>query len=360
MGESSVNRRRVLGAAAATAAGAGAGWLSGSAAAGQRPLLVPQNRENRENRRELVPGESIADALDAGYQHLSLAAGTFTVGDTITLPRGATLRGAGQSSRLVATAPMRALVRVGAGGPADGCEVSSLVLDCAEVATIGLDLEITGTAGNYQDEPDPTVRLDNLWVYDSAGDGISYRGKDCRSVLTTRARVRRARGHGISVRASDCMWIACEATTYSPQTSSGGVFVNGTNNVFDGCKAWYCRDYGWLVRGTRNRFIGCEAQDTRSHGWLIEYDKNTFVGCVADTAGMYDVGGVAGDADGFHVIAAGNTALVGCMSFDRQPGGRPAQQRWGFSVPEQLFAAQTLVAPIGWGSTSGLVEVRTD
>lgn len=360
MGDRPVDRRGVLGAAAATAAGAGAGWLAGHTG---RQEFYPATLAQGAELHQLAPGESIQAAFAAGYLHLSLSAGTFPVTAPIALPRRATLRGAGQSTRIVATTSMPALLQVGAAGPADGCDVSSLVLDCSGYAGVGLDVEITGTQDNYQDEPDPAVRLDNLWVYDSASHGIAYRGKDCRAVITSRVRVRRARGHGMSIEASDCIWIACEATTSSPQTASAGFYVNGTNNAFEACKAWYCRDYGWLVRGTRNRFVGCESQDTRSHGWLIEYDKNTLVGCVADTAAMYDVGGVPGDADGFHVISSGPSSLTGCMSFDRQPGGHAAQQRWGFNIPMALVSGDyggSLVGPVGWGNAAGLVQVRSE
>ena len=76
------------------------------------------------------------------------------------------------------------------------------------------------------------------------------------------------------------------------------------------------------------------------------------------TAGMADVGGRADEADGFSVVPGEEVSLVGCMSFDRTPGGLPAQQRYGFDVPSSLVEAGMLVAPIGWGSTGGLINQR--
>ncbi|MCB0961295.1 MAG: hypothetical protein KDB04_17445, partial [Acidimicrobiales bacterium] len=124
------------------------------------------------------------------------------------------------------------------------------------------------------------------------------------------------------------------------------------------CKAWYCRGVGWQVATGRNAFVGCEAQDTAGHGWWITGARNTLSSCVADTAAMADVGGRPGEADGFSVEPGEELALVGCMAFDRTPGGRAPQQRYGFDVPSSLVEAGLLVAPIGWGNTGGLINAR--
>ena len=104
--------------------------------------------------------------------------------------------------------------------------------------------------------------------------------------------------------------------------------------------------------------MGCESQDTAKHGWFITAPRNTFTGCSADTAGMADVGGTAGEADGFYIDPPGELSLVGCMAFDRTPGGGPAHQRYGFNVPRALVDDGLLVAPIGWGNTAGLINAR--
>jgi len=115
---------------------------------------------------------------------------------------------------------------------------------------------------------------------------------------------------------------------------------------------------GWLVATGRNTFTGCEAQDTAGHGWHITGPRSTFSSCVADTAGMADVGGTADSADGFYVEPASEISLIGCMAFDRSPGPLVEQQRYGFNVPKALVDDGLLVAPIGWGNTSGLVNAR--
>ena len=202
--------------------------------------------------------------------------------------------------------------------------------------------------------------------YQAAEDGIVYRGSDTQACISTRIRVRLAGRHGFRVEAPDNVWIGCEATT-SGTTGAGfsvGTAIDGSDGIgaanchFHACKAWYCRGVGWKVTSTRNAFVGCEAQDTAGHGWSIEIGRNAFNGCVADTAGMADVGGRPDTADGFFVVPAAETTLVGCLAFDRTPGGRPAQQRYGFNVPGALVDAGLLVGHTGWGNTGGLVHRR--
>jgi hypothetical protein len=168
------------------------------------------------------------------------------------------------------------------------------------------------------------------------------------------------------VEAPDNVWIACEATTagrdgagfYVGTAVSGSDGIGAANNHFHACKAWYCQGLGWQVTSTRNAFVGCESQDTGGHGWSIEIGRNAFNGCIADTAGMADVGGRPGTADGFFVVPDAETPMVGCMAFDRTPGGRPAQQRHGFNVTEAFADSGLLVAPAGWGNTGELVHHR--
>ncbi|MBK7722520.1 MAG: hypothetical protein IPI32_09955 [Austwickia sp.] len=355
-------RRTLLAAGllcAASAVGGASGWWAGRAAGRPSPSVpaggsaVPTSPGA--GWRTVAAGQDIAAAVRAGAAQILLGPGEYPVRDPIALPRGGLLRGTGQATRLVATRPMTGMVLIGAGEGTDGISVESLVLDCDQQAQSGVIVHVDGNSGNYQGEPDPVIRLDNLWVYDSTGDGMRYHGPDTRSCHTSRVRVRRAGGHGMAIEASDSWWVGCEATTLRSDSRSAGFHIAGTNNFFSDCKAWYCRDYGWHVRGTRNKFTGCESQDTRSHGWFIEYDKNAFVACVADTAGMYDVGGTPRTADGFHVLPEGNTSLVGCQAFDRQPGRHAAQQRYGFHVRPALLKSGLLVAPTGWGNLDGLV-----
>ena len=91
---------------------------------------------------------------------------------------------------------------------------------------------------------------------------------------------------------------------------------------------------------------------------MITGARNTFNGCIADTAGMADVGGGRAAPTGSTWSPGAELALVGCMAFDRSPGGLAPQQRYGFNVPQALIDDGLLVAPTGWGNTDGLINAR--
>lgn len=302
------------------------------------------------------PGASIQAALDRGATAMQLGAGSYPVSAPIVAPRASTIRGVGQATRVVATKVMSTVMAIGNGGPVDGVQISDLVIDAGQKANCGVDLNIVGTAGNYQGEPDAVTRLDALWIYAPTGDGVRYRGTDAQATITSRVRVRQAGGIGFNVVAPDNAFLACEATTASG--GQHGFFVGSANCHFHACKAWFCRGYGWHVKGTRNSFVGCEAQDTKLHGWYIEYDKNTFTSCIADTAGASAVGGAPGSSDGFYVATDRLTTITSCLAFDRRPGDVAAGQRFGFNLPKALQDGGLFSANTGWDNTSGTVHLR--
>ena len=373
-GPTEPSRRSILTGAAVAAAVVGAGAGAGAAALLRpdaekgTPYLAAGSTAGGDKGpwHYVEPGGSIQDSIDAGAKAIQLGAGTYEVSAPIVPTAGCTIRGIGRDTRLLATAAIPAVLAIGNGGPIDAVTISDLTVDAQGKAQVGIDLDIVGTTGNYRDEPDSVCRLDALWVYQPVLDGIAYRGKDTQACVTSRVRVRGAGRHGYRVEAPDNVWIACEATTSG--TSGAGFYVGtavqGSDGIgaanchFHACKAWYCRGVGWQVKSTRNAFMGCESQDTAGHGWSIEIGRNAFTGCIADTAGMYDVGGRPGTADGFFVVPGAETTLVGCLAFDRTPGGHAAQQRYGFNVPRSLVQAGLVVAHTGWGNTAGLINQR--
>lgn len=358
MNRDSYSRRGLLWGAGLTAAGATAGVLAAPAVHGE-PAAQPD-----EPWTFVRPGESIAKTIERGARAIQLGQGDYPIDAPLVLPHGSFLRGVGQLTRLIAVAPVPAVIAVGDGGPAYGVQIVDLAIDCAATARTGIDLHIVGREGNWNGDNDAVCRLENLWVWRPAADGVVYRGTDNRAVYSARVRVRQAGRYGFLIgesaesTASDCWWIACEATTRHRTGSSAGFEVRGANHFFQACKAWYCRDYGFRIKGTRNKFTGCEAQDTRLHGWHIDWDMNTFTGCTADTAGMWDVGGKPNSADGFYFAGGKGTSIVGCQAFDRGPRGRREQQRFGFNVPADTVDEGRLIGHSGWGNTRGLVNRR--
>jgi hypothetical protein len=365
-------RRTLLTGAAALLAGAGAGAAAGALVARDDPAPTPELAAGSVAGGDggpwhvVAPGGSIQQTIDGGAKAIQLGDGEYPVDAPIVPRPGCTIRGIGERTVLKATADLAAVVAIGAGGPIGGVTIADLVVDAARRAAIGIDLDIVGTAGNFQGEPDSVCRLDNLWVIDAARDGVAYRGSDTQACTTTRVRVRRAGRYGFRIEAPDNIWIACEATTagddgagfYVGEAIEGSDGIGAGNCHFHACKAWYCHGYGWHVATGRNTFVGCEAQDVARHGWYITGPRSTFSACVADTAGMGDVGGTPGSADGFYVEPATEISLVGCLAFDRSPGPLAEQQRYGFNVPKALVDDGLLVAPIGWGNTDGLINAR--
>ena len=368
----SPTRRTVLTGAAAVIAGAGAGAAAAALIARDDPAPTPSLAAGSVAGGDggpwhvVAPGGSIQETIDGGARAIQLGDGEYPVDAPIVPRPGCTLRGIGEATVLRAVADIDAVIAIGQGTPIGGVTIADLVVDAAGRATTGIDLDVVGTSGNFQGEPDAVCRLDNLWVLDAALDGIVYRGTDTQACTTSRVRVRRAGRYGYRIEAPDNVWIACEATTtgtegagfYVGEAIAGSDGIGAGNCHFHACKAWYCHGFGWHVATGRNTFVGCEAQDVAKHGWYITGPRSTFTGCVADTAAMADVGGVPGSADGFYVEPSSETSLVGCMAFDRSPGALVEQQRFGFNVPKALVDDGLLVAPIGWGNTDGLVNPR--
>ncbi|CAM3741650.1 right-handed parallel beta-helix repeat-containing protein [Kibdelosporangium persicum] len=352
MADSGVNRRTLLGGTAIGLAGmaGAAGVASAEPAGAQATAMGPWTY--------VPPGESIKAALDTGARAVQLGDGDYRISEPLVLPSGATIRGLGRRTRLLATTTMTTVIAIGNGGPVESVHVADLLIECDGKASTGIDLNVVGTTGNYYWEPDSICRLDNLRIYQPVLDGVQYRGEDTQSCVSSRIRVRDAGRYGYHIQAPDNWWIACEATTSKQTGSSAGFGVFGANNFFQSCKAWYCRDYGFHVRGVRNKFIGCEAQDTRSHGWYIEWGRNVYTGCSADSASFYDVGGTAAAADGFYVVDGGDTSMVGCQAFDRKADGHAPQQRYGFNVPASMITNGQLVGHSGYDNVSGLVNRR--
>ncbi|MBP2330179.1 hypothetical protein JOF56_010564 [Kibdelosporangium banguiense] len=352
MADLSVNRRRLLGGTAAGMAGmVGLAGVAGAEPAGmQASPMGPWTY--------VPPGESIKAAFDAGARAIQLGDGDYRLTETLVPPSGAVVRGLGRRTRLLATTVMNAAVAIGNGGAIEAVQISDLMIECDGKAKTGIDLNVVGTSGNYYWEPDSICRLDNLRIYQPVLDGINYRGEDTQSCVSSRVRVRDAGRYGYNVQAPDNWWIACEATTSTSTGSTAGFGVFGSNNFFQSCKAWYCRDYGFHVKGVRNKFIGCESQDTRSHGWYIEWGRNVYTGCTADSASFYDVGGTSAGADGFHVLEGDDTSMVGCQAFDRKAGGHAAQQRYGFNIPASMITNGQLVGHSGYDNVTGLLNRR--
>lgn len=299
-------------------------------------------------------GESIQAALTGYEGKVVLQRGVHVITSPIIQNRRQWVTGEGGGATIVrATVAMDAVWKIGNGSPADRTHLSDVSLDANNLAQVGLDVNIVGTAGNYNGEPDGQVHIERLYVDDALETGIWTRGMDTQALHAYGCRVRRAGNYGFRIEAPDAWYTDCEATT-SVVGTGAGFYVGSSNLHFQGCKGWYTRGYGWHIRGTRNTFTNCEAQDTRLHGWYIEWDKNALVGCVADSAGYADVGGTNNTQDGFYLASGLKfTSMTGCTSFDREQG-YPANQRYGFNMSASTYNSgrSALATPGSVGSST--------
>lgn len=308
--------------------------------------------------REVLVGEDLQAALTGYEGEVRLQRGIHTRSTPIIQNKRQKVTGEGGGATIIrATASMDALWKVGNGAPVDRCQLSDLCLDANGFADVGLDINVVGTTGNLNGEPDSQGHFERLYVDDAITTGIHVRGTDSQAIHVTACRVRRAGQWGFIIASPDSWFTDCEATT-SVTGTGAGYYVNSSNLHFKGCKAWYTRGYGWHIKGTRNIFTDCESQDTRLHGWFIEWDKNTYTSCMADSAGYADVGGIANNADGFYLASGlAYTVMSGCQAFDREQN-YAAQQRYGFNMSASTYnIGRTTAATAGTAGVDTSVPV---
>lgn len=308
----------------------------------------------------VAPGTDLIQSALNNYEGLVvLQKGVHLINTPITQNRRQKVIGEGGGATIVrANAAMAAVWQIGNGAPSDRTHLSDLSLDANGLAGYGLDLNVVGTTGNTNGEPDAQMHIERLYIDDATDKGVWLRGSDSQAWHLYGCRVRRAGNYGIHIQAPDGWITDCEATT--TVNGGAGFMVEGANGHYKGNKAWYCRGYGWNIKGTRNIFVDCESQDTQQHGWYVQWDKNIIVGCSADTAGYSDVGGTAGTADGFYLeTGLVKVILANCMSFDRQPAGVAAQQRYGFNMSASTYnigrTTNASTAAAGTGTTPPVI-----
>jgi hypothetical protein len=332
-------RRRQLLAGAATGA---------SGVVASRALWQPQ----AEGVRLASPGvDALQAAVDDGPGIVQLGPGVYSQTATLRLKADVIVQGAGAATRIVAARPMRALVTAGDSSESSAAfgdrpsrtQLRDLVVDCAGQAEIGVVVDPAQGTDYADGEPDPSVRMSDVWVYGAANIGV-YVGRYARSSYISTVRVRRAGLFGFVFGQPDSFVSNCEATTQR-QTGTPAVpelprtgasfHINSANSSYVNLKGWYSRGYGFHLRGTRNQLSNSYSQDTNLHGFYCEWSGgNTIVGCQADTPGMHDVGGAA-DQDGFYFEGMGFDVVSGCTAYDRRPGGAAVNMRHGFNFPAE-------------------------
>jgi hypothetical protein len=234
--------------------------------------------------------------------------------------------------------------------------IGDLVCDAGGKATHGINLNVVGTTGNFKGEPDAMTRIDNVWIYGPTKDGIIYQGADAQDTFTTRVRVRQAGRIGYNILSrTTSSWPARRPRARPANTASLSATPTATSRP---ARPGTAEATAGTSRAAGTASSAVRRRDSKLHGWYIEYDKNTFNGCLADTAAMFDVGGVAGTSDGFYVVPAGLTTLTGCLAFDRRPTGKTRATTLRVQHPDRPQDAGLFVANTGWDNTAGTVHLR--
>lgn len=196
-------------------------------------------------------------------------------------------------------------------------------------------------------EWDGANRIMNLYVYATGSHGIRLingTGGRGRAYYLSNIRITDS---GTTADATACgLWLDSLVDSFFfgidvGSSAAHGIRVDGANNRFIGCKAWFSGSLGaavhdgcgFYVRNVRNQFSGCEAQDNFGDGFYVSSVDNTLTGCCADSNG-YNKNGGAGTGgwtgSGFYILTSRLT-LQG-NAFDKNEGSRGIYQKYAVEL----------------------------
>lgn len=201
-------------------------------------------------------------------------------------------------------------------------QIENLFLDCwrqVSGAGIYINNNATGYSSGYNDTHH---NITNVMIVGSAEAGV-HMPNGVREVRLDNVTVRDPRGsHAFFVDGTDNFFSMCTAAT--SRTPYHGWYINGSNNRFLGCKAFYCGFTGeasdgfHIIKG-RNEFAACESQDNGRWGFYFNgsSEVSTAVGLLADSnaAGGIHVDNTSGQVRGLN--------LSGFATFSRSGGRYP-------------------------------------
>lgn len=176
-----------------------------------------------------------------------------------------------------------------------------------------------GTGQEY----DAAIKLIDLYVYGVGSHGIRLEnnsGGRLRSCVLQNVRVIAASGNGIYLNCPDTFLNHVDVG----DCTGDGFYIEGANNQFTNCKAWYSDGNGFnIISGARdNQFTSCVAQDNNLHGFKISGQRATLSACCADSNGYPSDTG-----SGFFIESSGFN--VHGTSSDKNEGARGISQQYG-------------------------------
>lgn len=290
---------------------------------------------------QVTINQAIAQLGESGGL-VRLTAGTYNCSGAVRLGRRISLLGVGRATILKATGSWSAYDGSQYGAiiePADGGTDKTLVgflaLDGNRWEggdTLGIYYNITSKDA-FDEGPDAGHYFTDLYIYRTKRHGFHIKGTNMRATKVTRIRVYNVgaegetEAHGFFIDSPDGMFSQIETGS----SSGYGILVEGANNHFTNCKAWFSDLNGWHISSVRGVYSACVAQDNAGHGFYIGSGPNSLTSCHADS-NSWESAAPAATHDGFHIPWGGRIQLIGCSSYDKDEGGRGNWQRYGFYV----------------------------
>ena len=273
-----------------------------------------------------------------------LAPGNFSINATLTLDTNQVLAGSGQETILTAVSGFTGSFMVATKTAASSVQVTvrDLQLVPSTGSVGGISLDNTGLGGG-----DPQHSLISVYVNNSAGDAFRF-GNNIRSCVISGCQQYGSAAYGFNVGSgtTDNFFTSC----LSGPAANHGFYVNGSNNMFSCCKAFFsgwngsslgATQAGFYLNGTVcNSFTSCQAQQNGLHGFDLQgCAYTTIAGCDADS----NSGGTAGGC-GINTNGATFCSIVGNTGYNNT-GLTPQAQLYGYQ------AAGTQTGTLFFGNT---------
>ena len=209
-------------------------------------------------------------------------------------------------------------------------------------SVIGISLDNTALGSG-----DPAHQLTSVYVDGAKGDAFKF-GANIRSCKFTDLQQYNGQAYGFNVQAgcTDNFFTDC----LSGASTNHGFYVNDSNNIFTGCKAffagyngstWGTTQAGFYVNGTVcTQLIGCQAQQNALNGFDLQgCSYITVIGCDSDSNS-------AGTSTGVGINTNGVTNGTICANTGyNNTGLSPQAQKYGYQ------AAGTQTGTLFYGNT---------
>ncbi|QIA28727.1 hypothetical protein [Phage f2b1] len=239
---------------------------------------------------------AIMDTFNAGGGLVFIPAARYQV-TQIKLKKGVVLTGAGWKSTLFQRGNSNTDVITFDTPNEEWAEVRNLSINGNKIGqTSGGGINFDNSGGSGFAFYDPVIKVDNVLIMNTKGDGFTLGGT--REARVTTTFVYGADGNGFYVTATDCFF----GLSTAANTGLHGWRLNTPNTRFATCKAYgngridsSGNGDGFFVTGHRHNFTNCEVQDAGRHGFHLYGGSNNIVeGLMCDSNGNRYSGSSAG------------------------------------------------------------------